>query len=81
MSKKIFIAFGILAFVSLTSCRKNRTCNCTTTITSNGETTSQPTDYTLEDVNKEEAEIECAKYNSSITYTGFQEDITCNLVN
>jgi hypothetical protein len=81
MSKKIFIAFGIVAFVSFTSCRKNRTCNCTTTITANGNTTQQPTDYVIADVNKEEGEAECAKYESSNTYTGFQEDITCTLLN
>lgn len=80
MSKKIFIAFGIIAMVSLSSCRKNRTCNCTNTITVGTVVTSTPSDHPIEDVNKEEGEAECAKLESSTTYTGFQEDITCTLV-
>ena len=80
MSKKIFVAFGVIALVSLSSCRKNRTCNCTTTVTANGTTTAKPTDYVIADVNRDEGEIECAKLESSTVYTGFTEDITCSLV-
>lgn len=79
MSKKIFIAFGVIALVSLSSCRKNRTCNCTTTITTNGNTSAKGTDHVIQDVSKDEGEVECAKLESSTVYTGFSEEITCNL--
>ncbi|MFK8046129.1 MAG: hypothetical protein AB8B72_11585 [Crocinitomicaceae bacterium] len=79
MSKKIFIAFGVIALVSLSSCRKNRTCNCTTTIEQDGETTTQPNDIIIADVNKEEGTEKCAAYQDTTTYTGFTETITCRL--
>ncbi|MFK8036936.1 MAG: hypothetical protein AB8B74_01500 [Crocinitomicaceae bacterium] len=79
MSKKIFLAFGLLAIVSLSSCRKNRTCSCTTTITSAGESTITPQEYVISDVNQEEGEAACLLYTKDNTFPNFSEKVDCTL--
>ena len=79
MSKKIFFVLSLLAIVAFSSCRKNRTCNCVTTIVSSTETTQTQKDITLNDVNKDEAEEECARNNSETIHLGFSETIVCTV--
>jgi hypothetical protein len=80
-SKKIFFGLGLLAIVSFSSCRKNRTCNCVTTIVSGDETTQTQKDNIILDVNKDEGTEACAKLESVSTFPGFKETVVCNLNN
>lgn len=79
MSKKIFLVFGLMTIISFSSCRKNRTCNCVTTITTNGTVSSTQKDHIITDVNKDEGEIECAAFNDTTAYTNILETVGCTL--
>ncbi len=80
MSKKIFFVLGLVSIISMSSCRKNRTCRCVTTIVSSSDTKETQKDIIINDVNKTEGEEDCARNNSEMTFPGFKETISCTLV-
>jgi len=62
MKKITLLAFALVAF-SITSCKKERVCECTTTYTaSNGNITTNPNDnVTYKDIKKSDAKSLCQK--------------------
>ena len=77
--KNISLLIMLLAIVSFSSCRKNRTCNC---ITTNSGVINEPTtkDIIMENVNKEEGTTECDTYDSEHTQQGLVKTVECSLV-
>ena len=74
--KKIFIPLFVIAALSITSCRKSRTCTCTVTSTTNGTGSSGPVVDVYGHVTKREASAQCLskKYTTTqvqgnVTYT------------
>ncbi len=76
--KKITLILALLALVSFSSCRKNRTCTCVTTNSGviNAKTSQ---DHILENVNKTEGEEECDKLDSEWTQSGLTTTVACSL--
>ena len=70
--KKVFFAVLALGALSLTSCKKDYTCDCSVTATTDdgaGTTTSATTEssYTLTDAKKKDAEAWCTAWDESST--------------
>jgi hypothetical protein len=65
--KKILIVTACLGLISLSSCKKDRVCECTNTYTnSNGNVTTDPVaNVTYKDVKKGDAKTICQKSTST----------------
>ena len=78
--KKFTLLFALIALISFSSCRKNRTCVCVTT--NFGVITSQTTqNHIIQDVNKTEGIEECDKLDSQWTQSGLTTKVECTLSN
>lgn len=63
--KKLLFVFAIAAVGSLASCKKDYTCECTTT-DSSGAFETVTTEYDINDAKKSDAEDACDGRNSSV---------------
>lgn len=79
MKKKLMI-FGAFALLSalVVSCKKDRTCSCTTVTTGTINATVTG-DTTFVDVSKKDAESKCSSLESSGSVMGQTWDTTCEL--
>ncbi len=77
--RNITFILSILAILSFTSCKKNRTCNCITTIT--GATSSQSQkDVVIENISKKDGETKCNDMDSEFKDVGISEVYDCTLI-
>ena len=78
--KKTLIFLGVIAAMAFTSCKKDRTCECKETSTQPGYTPSTET-FTMTDVNKKSAKVECLSYSFESDYTGtkYTYTTTCEI--
>ena len=67
MKKNILIA--AVAFIALSACKKDYTCECTNTETSGGNTNVSVQAYTLKEVSKKtvKSSTQCVSYTDSYT--------------
>ena len=72
MKKTLFI---ILTIASLASCKKERTCTCTTTVNGIGATTASTT---IKDT-RSKAKEACEKQNATSSSMGFTTTVACSL--
>ncbi|MEO6902342.1 MAG: hypothetical protein ABI315_04215 [Bacteroidia bacterium] len=63
--KKIIFSIPVLALLVLTSCVKERDCNCTTTITYAGGSHVSTDKIVYKDVTKTQAKTLCASYTTT----------------
>ena len=75
MKKKMFFVAAAVAVLSLSSCKKDYTCECTTSL--GGITTSAST--TINDT-KSNAEEACENGSSTSTVAGIESSVTCEIV-
>ena len=77
--KKVLLFVAVVTAASFTSCKKDRTCTCTTTFA--GGTSVDVT--TIHDVKKKDARGMCIGYQTTTTTTGSPavtgDDTTCEL--
>jgi hypothetical protein len=75
--KKVFV-FGALtlAVFSISSCKKDYTCSCTSAI--NGTIVGTPTSVTINDT-KSKAKTTCEDMSSSQTTSGLTQTVTCTI--
>jgi hypothetical protein len=78
--KKIIFASCALGLLAFASCKKDRTCECTSTDTAPGSTSSTVT-ATLIDASKGDAKRICASTSSTYTVSGttYTKTNTCKL--
>lgn len=63
--KKLFFVCSVLASALLTSCVKERDCQCTTTVTYAGASKSSTSNTVYKDVTKKQAKSLCASYTTT----------------
>ncbi len=73
--KKLTFVIGIAA-LSLVSCKKTWTCDCTSNSTYNGTPNTTTSKKTVTDKKKGEAETECTAYANENTYSTSNYSIT-----
>lgn len=76
--KKILILGIAVVGLTLTSCKKERTCECTITTTIDGNSTSQTVTSTTE-ATKKDAKEACENGNSSQELLGIKTEAVCEL--
>jgi hypothetical protein len=67
--KKIFIPLFVIATLSITSCRKDRSCTCTVTSTSGSSSTVSTEVKSMGHVTKREATSSCLSRTETSTQT------------
>jgi hypothetical protein len=63
--KKVILSTAVLAVSFLTSCVKERDCQCTTTESFAGKSTSSTQTTVFKDVTKKQAKTLCASYTTT----------------
>ena len=78
--KKALIFLGLTATFAFTSCKKDRVCECKETSTAPGSTSSTQT-WTMTDVNKKSAKVNCVSFNVTETVAGtnYTSTRTCEI--
>jgi hypothetical protein len=84
MKKTILIAISAVAVMSIAACRKDRTCTCTTTYSSNQPGFSQPAETSvnkLTKIKKKNATLYCTSSTDVSTQSGYTytSTHTCDL--
>ena len=74
MKRFFALATVSVALISLSSCKKDYTCECTTTI--GGTVYGTPVTTTIND-KKDEAKTACENGSSSTTFAGVTTSVTC----
>lgn len=74
--KKLTLFLAIALVVSLTSCRKNRSCNCITSISGVVKNDTQE-DVIVKDVTKDEAIQACEDLNFTTSFEGVTTKYEC----
>ncbi|MGV6860434.1 MAG: hypothetical protein ACWA41_01615 [Putridiphycobacter sp.] len=76
--KKTFLIVAALGLFVATSCKKDRTCSCTTTWS--GSTSGSLTaDTLLTDMTKKDAQAKCDSYDASVSFGGDTYTTECEL--
>lgn len=75
---KKFIPMTAVAVIALmfTSCKKEYTCNCTTTFTGSAPVSSS---MKTEKLSKKDAKAQCEKPNGTTTISGVSATVSCKL--
>lgn len=73
--KKSLLAAFVVAGLFATSCKKERTCKCTSTVTGG---TPVVTEYTIKET-KKKAEDACEGYEASSSAGGITATVSCEL--
>jgi hypothetical protein len=78
--KKITILTACAIVMSLASCKKDRTCECTYTSTEPGSV-SETNSYTILDVKKKDAKVSCISVSETYTVNGasYTDTQTCTI--
>ena len=74
--KKFSIAFAILALLTVSSCKKIYTCDCTTNI---GGFVSESSTTNTQKKTKKDAKEDCEGSNGSTSFFGITTTIDCKL--
>jgi len=71
MKKTIYLFSGLFAVLFTTSCKKDYTCECTTSYTYNGITSTQVDvdEITIKDASKHAAKANCLDMEQTYTYS------------
>lgn len=78
--KKLVMLMSVAVVCSLTSCKKDRVCECTSSSTAPGNS-STTVDYTIVDVKKSTAKRACVKTTEDYTVLGttYTNTMDCKL--
>ena len=78
--KKSLIFLGFVAAFTLTSCKKDRTCECLYTGTQPGSVSTTET-YVMSEVSKKSAKVNCvsAKQDYTVAGTTYTDTRTCEI--
>lgn len=80
--KNIFLLLSVVAVASLTSCKKDRTCECTYTNnapTTPGYSSTSTSEFTMTKVSKGSAKRACVKTETSSTGSTVTSTADCKL--
>ncbi len=80
--KKIFLLLSIVAVASLTSCKKDRTCSCTTTDTYPtvaGYSETNTSEFKMTKISKGSAKRGCVKTTTTGNGSSYSTTVDCKL--